>query len=83
MEAKQDTQETLLAELRGLRGDLAEVLKGLPCRTGAELPWLVRWVRLLDRSLLSPPHTFQSVLALVLARLPPTAPRRAEEERSN
>ena len=82
MEPIQETQEALLAELRGLRGELAEVLKHLPRRRDAQVPFLVQSARLLDRALLTAPHTFQCVLALVLARLAPTAPQAAGDQPS-
>lgn len=69
MNAKAQSQEDLAADLRQFRGELARVVQRLDRLTEDRPSALVRWLRRLDRAFFSPPHTFQSVLTLVQARL--------------
>ena len=60
---------TLFSELRHLRNDLTEVRDDVKRLGRRKRLSLGRWLCRLDRTLFCPPHTFESVLTLVLIPL--------------
>jgi hypothetical protein len=69
METQQSRLEDLARELRDICNELREVAARLEESSCPKSFSLTGWLRRLDSCLFSPPHTFQSVVSLVAARL--------------